>query len=115
MVIFNKQDFINKAKNVLEQQDREPYHQIPPKSKRKLLNPLTCTKADGCSGSSTYRKMYLMAMGPSSYMDYLKSNKGHPLKTHSVLQRCSLIWDGKGTCKNHVQSVPSNKVHIVED
>ena len=66
MVVLNKQGYINKAENLLEQWDTYQTLSTYPtkKQKNKLSNLLKRTKGDGSFGDITYNRIYLKWVGP---------------------------------------------------
>ena len=76
MVVMDKEDYINKAKELLGQQvykriDKESTNRI----KAKLITKLRTIKKETKLDEGVYKIMYPTGSVPPSFMDYLKSIK----------------------------------------
>ena len=85
MVVMDKQDYINKAKQLLNQNtykviSKDPTHHI----KNKLINILRVIKTKTGLGSYSYKAMYPQVVSHPSSMASPRSTNLHSFKAYSV-------------------------------
>ena len=80
MVIMDRQDYINKANQLLNQNTYRSIGKDPTNSiKNKLINILKRVKSQTGLDSNTYKSMYLTGCVPPSSMDFPRSTNQTPL------------------------------------
>ena len=99
MVVMYKQDFMNKAKELLGQ--GKTYRTLSvdqnTKQKNKLINILKTIKAEEGLGDITYKRPYPTGGEPPSSLCYQKFTKKTPNYACDSQQECCYIWGGQGT------------------
>ena len=101
MVIMDRQDYINKANNLLNQ---NTYRSIPRDLsnfiKNKLISILKRVKNQTGLDNNTYKSMYPTGCVPTSSMASPRSTNRHSPKAYSVYLWISHLWCGQGACQN---------------
>ena len=101
MLIMHRQDYIDKANTLLNQNiyrsiPRDPTTTI----KNKLINILKRVKSQTGLGSTTYKAMYPTGCVPPNSMAFQRSTNRHSVKAYSVQLWICHLWCGQGTCQN---------------
>ena len=82
MVVVDKQDYISKVEDLLEQSDTCRILVSDPVKgqKNRLINILDSIKAEGDVGDNTFKSMYPRGEGPKGFVGYPHFTKRHPFR-----------------------------------
>ena len=101
MVIIDRQDYINKSNNLLNQHTYRAIPQDPTNTnKNKLIKILKRVKNKTGLDSITYKSMYPTGCFPPKFLWAPKNSQtGHTTKAYCVQLLISLIWCGQRLTK----------------
>ena len=101
MVIMDRQDYINKANSLLNQNTYRSIHRDPTNSiKNKLISILKRVKNQTWLDSNTYKSMYPTGCAPKVQWPSQDPQTRHSPKAYSVYLWICHLWCGQGTCQN---------------
>ena len=102
MDIMDRQDYINKANHLLNQNTYRSIAKDPTSSiKNKLINISKSVKNQTGLDSNTYKSIYLTGCVPPKFFGLPKNHKPDaPSKAYSVKLLVCYLWCGQGACQN---------------